>query len=89
MTPEIVIDIGRRAIEIGLMLAAPMLVASLVVGLIVSIFQAVTQINEVTITFIPKIIAVFLALIFFLPWMLQLIIGYTSGLYMNIPNYIR
>ena len=89
MSPEIVIDIGRRAIEVGLMLAAPMLVASLVVGIIVSIFQAVTQINEVTLTFIPKIIAVFLAFIFFLPWMLQLIIGYTSGLYMNIPNYIR
>jgi len=71
MTPELAIDIGRRAVEMVLMLAAPMLLASLVVGLLVSIFQAATQINEQTMTFIPKIVAAFVALLIFAPWMIN------------------
>jgi flagellar biosynthetic protein FliQ len=89
MTPEFVIDMGRRAMEVTLMLSAPMLLLGLIAGLAVSIFQAVTQINEMTLTFIPKLIAIFLGLILFLPWMLQVITEYTAGIFVNIPNYIK
>jgi flagellar biosynthetic protein FliQ len=89
VTPDLVVDIGRRALEMTLLLSSPMLVASLVVGLIISIFQAATQINEVTLTFVPKILVVFLALVLFLPWMLRLMIGYTTNLFLNIPLYIH
>ena len=65
MSPDFVISLGRKAVETVLMLAAPMLIAGLVVGLIISIFQAATQINEQTMTFIPKIVAVFVSLIIF------------------------
>jgi len=66
-----------------------MLFAGLIVGLIVSIFQAATQINEMTMTFIPKILAVGLALLIFFPWMLQVMIDFVRNLFINIPNYIR
>lgn len=89
MTPEFVMDVGRRAMEVTLLLSAPMLLLGLAAGLIVSIFQAVTQINEMTLTFIPKLIAIFLGLIFFLPWMLRLMTEYTTGIFVNIPNYVR
>jgi flagellar biosynthetic protein FliQ len=85
MTPEAVIDIGRDALVITLLIAAPPLLAGLVVGLIVSIFQAVTQIQEFTLTFIPKILAVFIATIIFLPWMLRVFLGYTTNLFLQIP----
>jgi len=65
------------------------LLFSLVIGLAISIFQAVTQINEVTLTFVPKIIAVFLSIILFFPWMLRMITGFTVTLFTNIPEYIR
>ena len=71
MTPEFIIDIGRRAVETALMVAAPMLLAALLVGLLISVFQAATQINEQTMTFIPKIVAVFVTMLLFAPWMLQ------------------
>ena len=89
MTPEFVIGFGRQAIEITLILALPMLGLGLVVGLMVSIFQATTQIQEMTLTFIPKILAIMAALIVFSPWMLQKIIGYTHNLIVSIPNYVR
>lgn len=89
MTPEFVIGFGRQAIEITLILAMPMLGLGLVVGLIVSIFQATTQIQEMTLTFIPKILAILTALIVFSPWMLQKIIGYTHNLIVSIPSYVR
>lgn len=89
MTPDLAIDLGRRTLEVALLLSAPMLVSSLVVGLLISIFQAATQINEVTLTFVPKILVVFLALVFFLPWMLRLMIGFTTDLFVNIPGYIH
>ena len=89
MTPETVMDVGRFAIETTLLLAGPMLAISLVVGLLISSFQAMTQINEATLTFVPKVIAVFLALLFGFPWLLQVFLGFTTSLFMNIPEYVR
>lgn len=89
MTPEFVMDMGRRAMEMTLLLSAPVLLLGLIAGLAVSIFQAVTQINEMTLTFIPKLIAIYLGLILFLPWMLQVMTEYMAGIFMNIPNYIK
>ncbi|MEK6584062.1 MAG: flagellar biosynthesis protein FliQ, partial [Nitrospirota bacterium] len=78
MTPELVMTIGKSALETTLLIAAPMLLVSLVVGLIISIFQAVTQISEATLTFVPKIIVTFLALLIFFPWMMRVMLGFTS-----------
>ncbi len=89
MTQEFVVGIGRQAVEITLLLAAPMLGLGLAVGLMVSIFQAVTMIQEMTLTFVPKIIAVMAGLIIFLPWMLQTMISFTARILTEIPNYVR
>lgn len=89
MTPEFVTGFLSEGLKTTLLLAAPMLFAGLAVGLIVSIFQAATQINEMTMTFIPKILAVGLALLIFFPWMLQTMIDFVRNLFINIPNYIR
>lgn len=89
MTPEFVVEIVQRATETAILLSGPVLIFSLVTGLLVSLFQAVTQINEATLTFLPKILAVGLALFLFLPWMLSLIVGFTSKLLINIPMYVR
>lgn len=89
MTMELVIEMGQRTIETALLLSAPVLLFSLVAGLIVSLFQAVTQINEATLTFLPKILAVALALLIFAPWMLSMIVEFTSRLLINIPNYVH
>ncbi len=89
MTPEFVTGFLSEGIKTAILLAAPMLFAGLVVGLIVSIFQAATQINEMTMTFIPKILAVGLALLVFFPWMLQVMIDFVRNLFINIPDYIR
>ncbi|MBI3014035.1 MAG: flagellar biosynthesis protein FliQ [Candidatus Tectomicrobia bacterium] len=89
MTPEFIIGFGKQAMEITLLMAAPMLLAGLVVGVLISIFQAVTSIQEMTLTFIPKILAVMAALVLSFPWMLQLILRYTENVFMNIPSYIR
>jgi flagellar biosynthetic protein FliQ len=87
MTPEMVTEIGRQAIETTLLVAAPMLGLSLVVGLLVSIFQAMTQINEATLSFVPKVVAVFGALLLFLPWMMGVLITFMTQLITNIPLY--
>ena len=89
MTTETVMDLGRSAIEKMILLSAPMLLFSLGAGLLVSIFQAVTQINEATLSFVPKILAVFLAFVLFFPWMMSLGVGFTVNLFNNIPMYIR
>jgi flagellar biosynthetic protein FliQ len=86
LTPETVATIGKEAIETMLLIAAPMLIIALVVGIIISIFQAATQIQEMTLTFVPKIVAVFVALIIFFPWMMQTMIEFTRELLLNIPN---
>lgn len=88
MTPEMVMNIGRQAIEMTLILSGPMLLAALAVGLIVSIFQAATQINEQTLSFIPKLLAMFLVLILAGPWMLQMMVDYIRRLFESIPQII-
>ncbi|MFV5213308.1 flagellar biosynthesis protein FliQ [Azonexus caeni] len=88
MTPGTVMEIGRQAIEAALMLSAPLLLAALVVGLIISIFQAATQINEATLQFVPKLVAIFLVLILFGPWMLQYMVDYIQRLFGSIPQLI-
>ena len=89
MTPEILVSFAKEAIMLTILLSLPMLGLGLIVGLVVSIFQAVTSIQEMTLMFVPKIIAVFLGLIFFAPWMLEKITTYTERLFVNIPLYIR
>ena len=89
MSPELVISIGRQALQTAALLAAPLLGASLLAGLTISIFQAVTQIHDMTLTFVPKIIIVSVVLIIFAPWMLNLIVDFTSNLLINLPNYIK
>lgn len=89
MTESWVLGFGREAIELTLMLSAPMLGFGLVTGILISIFQAVTSIQEMTLTFIPKILMVFLALLLFFPWLLQSMIGFTVRVFQQIPNIIR
>lgn len=81
MTPDLAINICRKAIQTILMISAPMLLAGLLVGLLVSTFQAATQINEQTLSFIPKIVAVFLVLLFFGPWIIHIMSTFTIGLF--------
>ena len=88
MTPEVVMNLGRQAVEMTLILAGPLLLSALVVGLIVSIFQAATQINEQTLSFIPKLIATFIALLLAGPWMLQMMVEFIRRLLENIPQMI-
>ncbi|HTW37420.1 MAG TPA: flagellar biosynthesis protein FliQ [Steroidobacteraceae bacterium] len=89
MTPETVMTIGQRALEITLMLAAPLLLTALATGLIVGAFQAATQINEMTLSFIPKLLALALALVVAGPWMLRVIVSYTRELISSIPGLIN
>ncbi|MEE8422986.1 MAG: flagellar biosynthesis protein FliQ [Thermodesulfobacteriota bacterium] len=89
MTPEAVATIGKEAIETVLLISAPMLGFGLVVGIMVSIFQAATQIQEMTLTFVPKIVAVFIALLIFFPWMMQTMIEFTREMFLYIPNVSR
>ena len=89
MTQQFVIDLGREMLMTTVLIATPLLGVSLIVGLTISIFQAVTQINEMTLTFIPKIAAVVIVLIILMPWMLNLIVNFTTNLLTNLPNYIR
>jgi flagellar biosynthetic protein FliQ len=89
MTPEFITGFFFDAIKTTISLAAPMLLAGLVVGLLVSIFQAVTSINEMTLTFIPKMLAVAIALIFFFPWMMQTMVVFTQNLFANMVFYAR
>ncbi len=84
-----VTEIGRQAIETTLLVSAPMLGLSLVVGLLVSIFQAMTQINEATLSFVPKVVAVFGAVLMFLPWMMGVLIAFMTQLITNIPLYVH
>ena len=88
MTPESVMTIGRTAMEVTLMVAAPMLLVALIIGLIVSIFQAATQINEATLSFIPKLVGIFVALIVAGPWMMAVLLDYMRGVFTGIPGLI-
>ncbi|GGC23490.1 flagellar biosynthesis protein FliQ [Pseudoduganella buxea] len=88
MTPETVMSMGRHAMEITLMVAAPLLLVALVIGLIVSIFQAATQINEQTLSFIPKLVGVFVALVVAGPWMISVLTDYMREIFGGIPNMV-
>ncbi|MDR0454622.1 MAG: flagellar biosynthesis protein FliQ [Deferribacteraceae bacterium] len=88
MDADLVISLMIQTLQIAVLAAAPMLLFGLVVGLIVSIFQAVTQIQEMTIAFIPKILAIVLSAALFFPWMLQLVVSYSANLINNINTYI-
>jgi flagellar biosynthesis protein FliQ len=89
MTEEFIIGFARQALETMLVVSLPILLVSLVVGVIISIFQSVTQIQEMTITFVPKIVVTFLSLLFFGPWMLERIVGFTREILQNIPIWAR
>lgn len=88
MTPQFVLSLGREAIILTLMVSAPMLAFGLMVGLIISVLQAVTQIHEMTLTFIPKIVAVAAALLIFLPWMINLLTDFTTKIITMIPSLV-
>ncbi len=88
MTPETVVTVGRHALELTLTLAAPLLLTALAVGLIVGIFQAATQINEMTLSFIPKLLAMAAVLAITGPWMLRTLVEYTRNLIQSIPGMI-
>ncbi len=81
-------EIGRQAIEVTLLISAPMLITALVVGLVVSIFQAATQLNESTLQFVPKLVAMFVVLLLAGPWILQYLIDYIQRLFGSIPQLI-
>ena len=89
MTTDFVIGFGRQAIELCLMMALPMLGVGLSVGIVLSIIQAATQIQDQTLTFIPKIVSMFLALLVALPWLMDKIISFTREVLINIPQYVR
>lgn len=89
MESEFVIEVIGQAIRVTLMMAAPMLIGALLVGILVSIFQAVTQINEQTLSFIPKILVIVAAMVIFSPWMMDTIVNYTRELFISIPEIVR
>jgi flagellar biosynthetic protein FliQ len=88
MTPESVMTIGQQAMELTLMVSAPLLLTALVVGLLISIFQAATQINEMTLSFIPKLVAMFAVLIISGPWMIGILLDYMTRLFSSIPYMV-
>ena len=88
MSEDLVIQLGQNALWIVLLVTAPMLGLGLAVGLVVSVFQATTSIQEQTLAFIPKIIAVFVAILIFGPWMLSIMVEYVMNIFVNLPRYI-
>jgi len=89
MDTQTVISLGKDAILVTLTLSAPLMAVGLVVGLIIGIFQTVTSVQESTLAYIPKMVAVFLAFLLCMPWMLQVIVGYTATLFGNLQNFAR
>ena len=89
MTAELLNQISRQTFETILLVGGPVLMVSLVVGVFISLFQAVTQLQEMTMTFVPKIIAVFVTLLIGLPWMIKILTGFTKSIFENIPLYVR
>jgi flagellar biosynthesis protein FliQ len=89
MNAQLVVELARSSIYTTLLVSSPMLILALVVGLAISILQAITQIQEMTLTFIPKIVAVAIALIVFLPWMINTVVGFTNQIFSMIPTLAR
>jgi len=88
VTPELVINLVQQALEVTILVSAPLLLAGLVAGLVVSVFQAATQINEMTLSFTPKLLAIFAAAVLAGPWMLGLLVDFTRRLFTSIPSFI-
>ncbi len=89
MTPQLVIDLGQRALQLIVLLSAPVLVTGMLMGLAVSLFQAVTSIQEATLTFVPKLVATFVALVFCMPWMIDLLVRFAVELFGGLGQYVR
>lgn len=89
MSPDTVLDLGQQALRLTLLLAAPLLVVALAVGVLVGVFQAATQINEMTLSFIPKLLAMAATMLIAGPWMLRLLVDYTRQLIESIPSLIH
>lgn len=89
MNPEMVVRLAKEAIELTLYLALPIMGVGLIVGFLISLFQAVTQMHEITLTFVPKIIAVLVSLLFLAPWMLQKLTFFTERLLLQLPGFVR
>lgn len=89
MSVEFITAFGREALLITLIISAPLLGFALLTGVLISLFQAVTQIQEMTLTFVPKIVVVLLTMIIFGPWLLRILINFTSALFINLPNYMK
>jgi flagellar biosynthetic protein FliQ len=87
MTEQLILDLGREALTTTLMVAGPMLAAALIIGLGVSLFQAVTQINEMTMTFVPKIVGILVTGLIVLPWIMQVMLGFTRRLFLLIERF--
>jgi len=85
----VVLGLARESLMVALLVGAPILGVSLVVGVVVSVFQAVTQVNEMTLTFVPKLIGVFVAMLIFGPWMLETLLSFSAGLFANMGTYGR
>ena len=89
ITPEFVVGFAREAMELTLVICLPMMGVGLLVGVAISIFQAATQIQDATLSLVPKLIAMFIALILAFPWIMDKMITYTTNLLLNLPNYVR
>ncbi len=89
MTDTTVLTLAKEAVKLAILISGPVLITALLVGLVISIFQAVTQIQEMTLTFVPKILAMVLVFILTLPWTLKKLVTFTENLILNIPNYIK
>jgi len=89
MSPELVLGIARQALQVTLLVSLPILGIGLVVGVVVSLVQAATQIQEMTLTFVPKIISIFVGLVLLLPWIMSQLMSFTLEIFNNIPNYVR
>ena len=89
MTPETIMEIGQHALYVAMLVAAPLLLTALVVGLLIGVIQAATQINEMTLSFIPKLIGMALMVLIAGPWMLRLLVHYTTQLIQGLPEMIR
>ncbi len=89
MSADFIVGIMAETIRVALMISAPVLLVGLVVGVVISLFQAVTQVQEMTLVFVPKIVACLVVLVAALPWMINLLVSFTHQLFSNIPNYIK
>ena len=89
MSVDFIVGIMAETIRVALMISAPVLLVGLVVGVVISLFQAVTQVQEMTLVFVPKIVACLVVLVAALPWMINLLVSFTHHLFTNIPNYIK